>query len=498
MPRLKPTLFVGSSTESAPLINGLTRNLRADANVVPWNEHNFTLSHTTLEGLEAALDEADFAAFILGPDDEVRVRGDAYSATRDNVIFELGLFMGRLGRDRAFILAPDELEGVFRVATDLLGLTVALYEASARVDAEQAMRLPAADIRAAIAKSGIRPSRAATRPPRVEGVLNRGDTRVIETVADSALYINEQRYLYIDELRRRVQSRELVPSKYQYFTPEGSRYWLELCDTGSYQYHREALDLLEKHAGTIADTLVNAAGTAALDFVSLGSGDGRKDDRLLRALGKRLQKGERAYYYPVDISDSLLVEAVRNAFGRGVRKGQFHCKPILGDFTKLEQLQPVYEFRPEPNVFSILGNTVGNSDEKDILASIGKAMLDGDFVLVEFNAGSSAASQNLIADPVAVRSDFSPLAALGIKLDMSEVTYHETDKASVVSGTHSVIIGYKSATIGRKRVRNIKLSVLHHYDFEAFVETVEERLGVQTLARFTEGTVGLILARREL
>ena len=47
---------------------------------------------------------ADFAAFIISPDDTVISRDAENLAPRDNVIFELGLFMGVLNRQRVFLI----------------------------------------------------------------------------------------------------------------------------------------------------------------------------------------------------------------------------------------------------------------------------------------------------------------------------------------------------------------------------------------------------------
>ena len=50
---------------------------------------------------------------------------------RDNVLFELGLFIGRLGKTRCYILMPDNTE--FHFPTDLIGMTPGKYE-TARTD----------------------------------------------------------------------------------------------------------------------------------------------------------------------------------------------------------------------------------------------------------------------------------------------------------------------------------------------------------------------------
>ncbi len=122
----------------------------------------------------------------------------------------------------------------------------------------------------------------------------------------------------------------------------------------------------------------------------MGSGDGVKDNVLLRQLQKELRAEEYIYYYPVDISDTLIVEAIRNALRGGLPRDKFRVKALIADFLKLEKLKSFYEERPAPNLFSVLGNTVGNADEDKLLDSVSEAMMPGDLVLLEVNVGEAS------------------------------------------------------------------------------------------------------------
>ena len=63
---------------------------------------------------------------VLGPDDEVVSRNEKSDAPRDNVILELGLFMGALSHERTFMIIPREYD--IKVPTDLRGLTSLSYK----------------------------------------------------------------------------------------------------------------------------------------------------------------------------------------------------------------------------------------------------------------------------------------------------------------------------------------------------------------------------------
>lgn len=127
---MKPNLFIGSSTESTAVAYAIQENLERVAEVTVWDQGIFELSKYSLDALLDALDGSDFGVFVFAPDDISIIRGTEKAAVRDNVIFELGLSVGRLGKERSFIVLPRGSEETLHFPTDFLGVTPAIYDAT--------------------------------------------------------------------------------------------------------------------------------------------------------------------------------------------------------------------------------------------------------------------------------------------------------------------------------------------------------------------------------
>lgn len=127
----KCRIFIGSSTEGLPVARKLQASLAADLEVEIWNQGTvFGLGTATLEALENAVDDYDFGLFVFTPDDELMSRGSSKPVARDNVVFELGLFAGRLGRRRAFVVRPKG--DAVALPSDLAGISTATYNPATR------------------------------------------------------------------------------------------------------------------------------------------------------------------------------------------------------------------------------------------------------------------------------------------------------------------------------------------------------------------------------
>jgi len=124
--RDKIRVFIISSAEALPVARAVQNALQHDPfTVVIWTDGVFRIANYTLQSLEDQVDNSDFAIAIAHTDDLTLTRGQNWPVPRDNVIFELGLFMGRLGRARAILMEPRE-ERV-KLPSDLSGVTTISY-----------------------------------------------------------------------------------------------------------------------------------------------------------------------------------------------------------------------------------------------------------------------------------------------------------------------------------------------------------------------------------
>lgn len=122
---MKPSMFFGSSKESLVIARALRNQLQDDVNGSLWNERMFSPGDSFLESLIKASSTFDFAAIVFSGDDVIE-RGEITElAPRDNVLFEAGLFIGRIGRERTIIVADANKRP--RIPTDFKGITFAEY-----------------------------------------------------------------------------------------------------------------------------------------------------------------------------------------------------------------------------------------------------------------------------------------------------------------------------------------------------------------------------------
>jgi predicted nucleotide-binding protein len=122
----RPKVFIGCSVSGLDIAEALQFLLEHSANCQIWNQGVMELGTSTLDSLLGALPRFDFAIFVLTGDDKTQQRDASGMTPRDNVILELGLFLGHLGRQKTFMVRPRGID--LLLPTDLLGIEAADYD----------------------------------------------------------------------------------------------------------------------------------------------------------------------------------------------------------------------------------------------------------------------------------------------------------------------------------------------------------------------------------
>jgi hypothetical protein len=151
---MRPKVFIGSSTEGLKIAETIQLLLDRYCEATIWSQGVFGLSSGTLESLVLALDNYDFAILALTPDDMIISRGNESQSPRDNVLFELGLFVGGLGRNRTYIVCQRESD--IKLPSDLAGITMATFQIHSDGNLQASLGAACTLIKNEIERNGIR------------------------------------------------------------------------------------------------------------------------------------------------------------------------------------------------------------------------------------------------------------------------------------------------------------------------------------------------------
>lgn len=133
---MKRKVFIGSSSEGLDTAMTAQKFLENDFDVSVWNDGAvFKSNESYLASLQLASLHYDYAILIGTPDDQTNFRGKEVTKPRDNIIFELGLFLGRLGKSKCQLLLQRNAE----LASDFDGITVYKFDSDDSSSLEKAL-----------------------------------------------------------------------------------------------------------------------------------------------------------------------------------------------------------------------------------------------------------------------------------------------------------------------------------------------------------------------
>ncbi len=152
------------------MARAIHQELDRDAEVTVWDQNVFTPGLASLEALEHRLLVSDAGVFVFTPEDDLTIKDTATKAVRDNVVFELGLFIGCFGRRRSFFIVPRG--NTVHIPSDLLGIThLEYYSSRADGNPRAAVGPACTQIRALISPEFEESSSALEEPSKLRGTV---------------------------------------------------------------------------------------------------------------------------------------------------------------------------------------------------------------------------------------------------------------------------------------------------------------------------------------
>ncbi len=120
MTDLKPKIFIGSSKAGYSIAEKVKDNLSTVGDCFLWQDPDvWEPNRSTFDNLLRMARYFDFGIFVATADDLTLTNDKIVIEPRDNVILEMSLFLGAMGRDKSFLLVengiklPSDFNGIY-------------------------------------------------------------------------------------------------------------------------------------------------------------------------------------------------------------------------------------------------------------------------------------------------------------------------------------------------------------------------------------------------
>lgn len=323
--------------------------------------------------------------------------------------------------------------------------------------------------------------------PVFQGYTN---TELLSPLAPTTRFdYEENRRQLLGDIQRHRRAR--LNEQLLYTSRSCAKAWLELCGSQYYAPYRDSRRLFDEHADEIARRIGQDSKATAFDLISLGPGGGEKDRPLLHSFAA-LDRSQLVYYYLVDISQYLIAHACNEVMQDTLVRSNVRVIFINDEFDSLERLRAIYSNNGRRNVFSLLGNTLGNYEEGMALSWIMRGMEPQDYLIIEYQERKpktrAANGQRDYSD--AKRAFFiAPLRMMGWSDDDLEFSTVASTTAVTVPGSE------KFVTSARSKDGEFQLTETTQYRRKELVDWLGSKHLTLVGKPFQGETVGILVTR---
>ncbi len=142
----KPRVFVASSTKALPYATAVQAHLGETCNVTVWRDLPDFPAKFINEKIFDLSKKFHFGVFIFSDDDRINFNKKLLYVVRDNVLFELGLFIGQLGIGNCYIIRPGIPD--FHLPSDIDGILYSKFnQPQSEDEIASVLRVPCGNIK---------------------------------------------------------------------------------------------------------------------------------------------------------------------------------------------------------------------------------------------------------------------------------------------------------------------------------------------------------------
>lgn len=184
-----------------------------------------------------------------------------------------------------------------------------------------------------------------------------------------------------------------LDQKYFYWDRLGAYNWLKLCHKQGreeYPLGDDARTELKKNINDIVEKILSDSEHDSIDIISLGVGNGQDDDVIIGAI-KETERINHINFFAYDISIDLICHSLLE-----IEKN--HSDIIIADKLSLHAINDDFEnldsdynetFHQNENIklFHLLGSTISNFDEDDLIYKISSVLGEKDYLLIGVDCG---------------------------------------------------------------------------------------------------------------
>lgn len=241
------------------------------------------------------------------------------------------------------------------------------------------------------------------------------------------------------ELMDSIEKDSVINSKFLYWTLRGTKEYLSLCKDPNYLLPNIAHNLLEEKFRELYP-IINPDGNL-LHIVDLGVGDGQEINIILDAFISDSNIDKNFYCSLVDSSYHMLRVAINaldeTNLSRTIYKEKVELFAINCDFRDVHLYKDSLRVSKGARLFCLLGGTLGNFTEDEVIGPISKEMIECDFFLLGVDLIGNRTDEEFISaydNIIDKKFIFSPLAEIGFVFEQARFAFEIKSDISKVKG----------------------------------------------------------------